>query len=249
MNNMSPIPVKWARSSLARALLLEVLKQCHSKLYSSLVSLTSAPPPLKKDTLTQTLVSATPSLFLLPTPSAFLPFPFPCPHKPVMWLSEIMRWEFYCSALWAWHQSVRGDSHRGLCAGSLVWGALCWVQWALTEAKRCSRRPAMHFKVGDQGSTCAWHPENDNASVSLRLLQDSSPPNTKACRQLPYFSSWRKRLFTRVIYIQEEGALSGFYTNTGGQRQCEGSRGRTAEETCWQHILWGVLFDCWSINW
>lgn len=55
-------------------------------------------PPLIKDTLTyrQTLVS--------PTPHPFLPIPLPCQHKPVMWLSQIMRWEFYCTSLWGWQQ-------------------------------------------------------------------------------------------------------------------------------------------------
>lgn len=136
-----------------------------------------------------------------------------------MWLSEIMRWEFYCRALWAWHQSVRRRAAGLWCAGSLVWSALCWSLWAHNH---CSCGSAMHFKVGDQGSTCAWHPENDNASASLHLLQDTSPPNTKGRRQRPqYFSSWRKHIFTTVIYIQEESsALSAFYTNTVGQRQC-----------------------------
>lgn len=58
-------------------------------------------PPLLfpiKDTLTyrQTLVS--------PTPHPFLPIPLPCQHKPVMWLSQIMRWEFYCTNLWGWQR-------------------------------------------------------------------------------------------------------------------------------------------------
>lgn len=171
MNNKSPIPVKWAGSSLSWALSAEVWTWCHSELYLCLIFLTTAPPPKRKDTLTyiQTLVSATQACSSYPPPT-FLPFPLPCQHKPVMWLSEIMRWEFYCGSLWAWHQSATTVTVASE-QGSLVVGALCWLLWAHTACTRCSVGPASsHFKVGDQGLTCAWHPENDNASASLHLL-------------------------------------------------------------------------------
>ena len=86
-----------------------------------------------------------------------------------MWLSQIMRWEFYCSSLW-------GDDSG---PGPWLSGALCWL------ARSHSGPPAMHFKVGDQGLTCAWHPENDNASASLHLLLRAGPGDTKARRAAP----------------------------------------------------------------
>lgn len=71
---------------------------CTSAWFFSPIPPNSPHPPLIKDTLTyrQTLVS--------PTPHPFLPIPLPCQHKPVMWLSQIMRWEFYCTSLWGWQR-------------------------------------------------------------------------------------------------------------------------------------------------
>lgn len=81
MNNTSPIPVKWARSSLAWSLLLEVLKQCHSKLYSSLITSATPPPPFKErhtHTQRETLVSATQACSSCPPPSlSSLSLPLP----------------------------------------------------------------------------------------------------------------------------------------------------------------------------
>lgn len=90
-----------------------------------------------------------------------------------------------------------------------------WIHTAL------SGPPRMHFKVGDQGLTCAWHPENDNTSASLHLLLRASAGDTKAHRLLPRCpTAWRKHSFRRgggFTLIQEEGrALCVFYMHTGG---------------------------------
>lgn len=62
----------------------------------------------------------------------------------------------------------------------------------------------MHFKVGDQGLTCAWHPENDNGSASLHLLERCSHRDTKPHWLLPQ-GVRRKCSFRRRPYIKEEG--------------------------------------------
>lgn len=211
----------------AWALLVKVWTWCHSELYLCLIFLTNTPPILKKthshtDRLLVSLTHAG-SPFL---PPPFLLFPLPCQHKPVMWLSQIMRWEFYCNSLWAWHQSVRMTATASVRALWYRAPSVDCYELMLDTQPALSGPPAMHFKVGDQGSTCAWHPENDNASASLHLLLRASPQDTKACRQLPhYLALWRKCSFRSGIYIQEEGsALSVFYTNTGGPKQCEGQR-------------------------
>lgn len=233
MHNTSLIPVKWAGecSSLASALSAEVSTWCHSEMYLCLIFLTNAPPALKnRHTHTQTDSGVThPSLFPTPTLSSPSP-PLPTQACDVTVSDNEVRFLL--------HQSVGMTAAQA----SMVPGALCC---GLTD---CSQSPsAVHFKVGDQGLTCAWHPGNDNASASLHLLLRAGPRDTKTCRLLPhYFAAWRKFSFRR----------GDIHTGRGQWSMCilyaywwVKGRGRTAEETEWQQILGAVLFDCWSNNW
>lgn len=159
-----------------------------------------------------------------------------------MWLSQIMRWEFYCSSLWAWHQPVRMTADEvSLHAPWYQAPSVDCYELTLDTQAALSGPPAMHFKVGDQGSTCAWHPENDNASASLHLLLRASPRDTKACSRTILLCGGSTHSVVRYTYRKE---ASVFYTNTGGKRQCEGRRKDSTgdpDETTWQHIQFCLI--------
>lgn len=67
---------------------------------------------------------------------------------------------------------------------------------------------AMHFKVGDQWMTCAWHPGNDNGWASLHLLLRALCLRHKGPQSAPALL-----LYTEEVLIQE-GAMHT------GRRQC-----------------------------
>lgn len=81
---------------------------------------------LVNDTLTyrQTVVS--------PTPTTCLPLPLHSKHKPVMWLTQIMRWEFYGSSLWGWQQ------HRPACSLPGIRRPLLTLSGSLETGRRLS---------------------------------------------------------------------------------------------------------------
>lgn len=205
MHNKSPIPVKWAdeRCSLAWALQVEVCQHGATVSCSYAWFFSPIHPQPKTHSHRDRLWCHPPKPVPLPPPPPFLPFPLPCQHKPVMWLSQIMRWEFYCSSLWAWHQSVRRTTTQAsVCPLWYRAPSVVCCELTLDAQGALSSPQGTHFKVGDQGLTCAWHPENDNASVSIRLLLRARPRDTMACRLLPhYIAPWRKSLFRRGIYI------------------------------------------------
>lgn len=138
------------------------------------------------------------------------------------------------------------DSSTGPCAACLVSGALCWLSAAPLRPGDGSLRspPAMHFKVGDQGLTCAWNLGNDNGSVGLHRLLRASLGNTKAWRLLPqYCSAWEGHTQEGKEGIHT-GSVYSIKTEVGlGSVRCTG-------ETEWQRNVFPLLpFDCWSINW
>lgn len=201
MNNKSPFLLSEPRKccSVTWALLVEVsnmvpwwivLLPCSPAWF--FFFLTNVPPHphvLINDTLTyrQTVVSPT-------HPHGFSSLSPPLPTQPC----DLTVSDNEVRILWL--QSVRMTAVAGPCAACLVSGALCWLSAAPTGPGDGSLPgpPAMHFKVGDQGLTCAWHPENDNGSVSLHLLLRASLRNTKARRLLPqYCVAWRKDAFRK----------------------------------------------------
>lgn len=167
------------------------------------------------------------------TPHPFFPFPLPCQRKPVMWLSEIMRWEFYCSSLAPACQSVVLAS-----VGRPLLGAQCTLSGPAT----------MHFKRVRSRAAC----RNDNATASLQLTAVCQSRGHKGmCSSpalfFPYGGSAHSRGTPQPSSpssMQEEGSAQTV-VGRGNVR----ARGRTAEETDRQQIVGGVLFDCWSIIW
>lgn len=224
MNNTSPIPVKWARSSLAWSLLLEVLKQCHSKLYSSLItSATPPPPPLKKDTLTEreTLVSATQACSSCPPPSlSSLPLPTQACDVTV-WDNEV---RILLQSSVSLAPICEEESHRALVCrlSGMERPLLIAVSSQPLLSRVCNALQSGRSRVDLRMTSREWQCLSQPAPTARY-----QSPKHKGGQRPQYFSSWRKHIFTTVIYIQEEGsALSAFYTNTVGQRQCGKGRQR-----------------------
>lgn len=213
MHNKSPIPVKWAGEcgSLAWALLAEVSTWCHSELYWFFSPM--HPPPLKKKTHSHTdrLWCHHPSLF--PTPHPFLPFPLPYQHKPVMWLSQIMRWEFYCTSLWGWQRLRPLCSLPGIRRPLLTPVGSYWIHRLISQVlQQCtSKWEIKGWLAHDIQRMTMPQPAYTYCYVPVPETQRHTGCSRTT---LLYGGSTHLR---GGIYIQEEGsALCVFYRNTGG---------------------------------
>lgn len=209
---------------------------CHGELYFCLIFLTNTPPPFpnKRHTHIQTDFGVT-----NPPPLSSHSPPLPTQACDVTVSDNEVRILLHQSVRMTaaqayvqppWYQAPSADS-RGLRPDT---------ETAL------SGPPAMHFKVGDQGLTCACHPENDNGSASLHLLLRASHRDTKAYWLLPqYFAAWRKHSFRKGdIHIgRRQCSMCILYKYWWVKSNVRG-RGKKAEETAWQQILCAVLFDC-----
>lgn len=185
-------------------------------------------PTLKKKTHSHTdrhLVSPTHagSPFL---PPHFLLFPLPCQHKPVMWLSQIMRWEFYCSSLWAWHQSVRMTATSGLSACFLVLSALCWLLWAHTGYTDCSLRSSSNAL------------QSGRSRVDLRMTSRewqclSQPTSTVTCQSQRHKGM---QAAPALLCSVEEVLIQEWDIHTG-RRQCSIC---ILYKYWWAEAMWGT---------
>lgn len=176
-----------------------------------------------------------------PTPTTCLPLllPLPSKHKPVMWLTQIMRWEFYGSSLWGWQQ------HRPVCSQPGIRRPLLTLSGSLRSRRRLSPKSSSNAL------------QSGRSRVDLRMTsrewQWLSQPTPTATWQ----SRKHKGTPAAPAVMQSRGRTrSGregghthrkcvFHTNRGGLRQCEvHRRDRGAAET---FLL--LPFDYWSINW
>lgn len=180
-----------------------------------------------------------------PHPHPFLPFPLPCQHKPVMWLSQIMRWEFYCTSLWGWQRPRSVCSLPGIGRPLLTPVGSCRVHRLFSQVlQQCtSKWEIKGWLAHDIQRMTMPQPAYTYCYVPVPETQRQAGCSRTALLRGGSTHSgggytYRKRAVLHVYSIQillAEGNVRG--------------RGRTAEETEWQQILGGVLFDCWSINW
>ncbi len=241
MHNKSPIPVKWAGecSSLAWALLVKVRTWKQSELYLCLIFLTNATPTLKKRHTHTDRLWCRP-----PPPLSFLSPPLPTQACDVTVSDNEVRILL--------HRSFGMTAAEGSVRRPWLSGALCWLLWDHTRIH--SLLPQVLQQCTSKWEIKGWLAHDIQrmtmpqpayiycyVPVPETQRQAGCSRNTMlhgGSTDLGGGYTYRKRAVLYVYSIQilvDEGNVRG--------------RGRTAEETDWQQIVDGVLFDCWSINW
>lgn len=145
-----------------------------------------------------------------------------------------MRWEFYCSSLWAWHQSVRRGTPASvhLCTGyrrPLLTATIlhCVPRAPSQRLKHFTSKWEIKgwFAHDIQGMTMPCPASTCCQSLTHKDMQ-AAP--TLLCGGNTHSGRWSDRQEGN-IHTGKGSTLSGFHTNGGGWWQCEWQR----KDTTW----------------